>query len=477
MNNSKPNNEISHNLSDSIHTFHHLAPDSREPQIVLPIENDAKVYQKEEIPKKEVKPSVIGTSFLLSNMCLGTTIFTFAIRAKSFGLLWFIFFTIIVGLITYWSLSRCCIASSRINEDDYSAITEKILGKKAKIVLNILIIVFTYAYLMCFLALIYSLFGRFLHSVKYKNKYDDFEDFEKNIWGQSYIKFPFYIGIGFILSLICLNRDIKKLKYTAYIGVTAVSYSLLVVAFQCHDYYKYFKETKYIKEDVNTHPNWTNLGRAFTKKLDFFKGIACLFGAYACHTGIFPVFAGFKYHENGLKEMKYSIFFSTTLNTILHILAIVCSFLTEPINPEDLIIYRKDKGKGKDIPMTIAKLLIAFSLMTTTPTNYFGLRLSISNSFTKGNITNKFNYILTFASMYGCALVAALYDKVLNYLSYIGGFLTVFVCYLFPTLLCVYSSGKPIKYWKNLLQLLIAIILCIIGIIAGIATMIDDIKG
>lgn len=96
MNNSKPNNEISHNLSDSIHTFHHLAPDSREPQIVLPIENDAKVYQKEEIPKKEVKPSVIGTSFLLSNMCLGTTIFTFAIRAKSFGLLWFIFFTIIV---------------------------------------------------------------------------------------------------------------------------------------------------------------------------------------------------------------------------------------------------------------------------------------------------------------------------------------------------------------------------------------------
>ena len=175
--------------------------------------------------------------------------------------------------------------------------------------------------------------------------------------------------------------------------------------------------------------------------------------------------------------MKYSIFFSTTLNTILHILAIVCSFLTEPINPEDLIIYRKDKGKGKDIPMTIAKLLIAFSLMTTTPTNYFGLRLSISNSFTKGNITNKFNYILTFASMYGCALVAALYDKVLNYLSYIGGFLTVFVCYLFPTLLCVYSSGKPIKYWKNLLQLLIAIILCIIGIIAGIATMIDDIKG
>ena len=478
MKESRPKHEISHSLSDSIHTFHHLAPDSREPKLDLPLENETKVYQKiEEIPQKQPKPSVVATSFLLSNMCLGTTIFTFAIRAKSFGLIWFLIFTIFVGIITYWSLSRCCIASSRVKEDDFSAITEKLLGRKAKNVLNVLIILFTYAYMMCFLALIYTLFGRFIHSVKYKNQYDGFEKFQKNIWGQPYIKFPFYIGIAFFLSLICLNRDMKKLKYTAYIGVTSITYSLLVVTIQCHDYYNYFKKTKYKKEDVNTHPNWTDLGKAFTKKLDFFKGMACLFGAYACHVGIFPTFSGFKNQENGLKQMKLSIFFSTTLNTVLHILAIVCSFLTEPINPEDLIIYRKDKDKGKDLPMTIASLLIAFSLMTTTPTNYFGLRLSIANSFAKGKISNRFNYILTFASMYGCALVAALYDKVLNYLSYIGGFITVFVCYLFPALLYIYSSGKPIRYWKNLLELLLAIFLCIIGIIAGIATIIDDIMG
>ena len=70
-----------------------------------------------------------------------------------------------------------------------------------------------------------------------------------------------------------------------------------------------------------------------------------------------------------------------------------------------------------------------------------------------------------------------MYDKVLNYLSYIGGFITVFVCYLFPTLLYIYSSGKPITYWKNLLELFLAVILCCIGIIAGLATIIDDIKG
>ena len=475
--NINPKTEVTVNVSDSIHTFHHLDPDSREPQSVLPIENETKVYHKSLEEIKPSKATIFGTTLILSNICLGTTIFTFAVRAKSFGLVWLLVSCFLVGVITYWSLTRCCIASSRVKENDYSSIAERILGRKARTILNIFIILFSYAYLMCFLALIYTLFGRFIHSVQFKKNYDDIEDFQSNIWGKPYIKFPFYVGLSFILSLICLNKDIKKLNYTAFIGVCSISYTLLVVTIQCHSYYEYYKKTKYKKNDINTHPNFYDFGKAFTKKLDFFKGMACLFGAYACHVGIFPVFTGFKYQQNGLKKMKLSIFYSTCLNTILHFLAIICSFLTEPIDPEDLIIYRKNKDNGKDIPMTIAKLLVAISLTTSTPGNYFGLRLTIANSFTNGRITKKFNYFLTFASIYGCALVAAMYDKVLNYLSYIGGFITVFVCYLFPTLLYIYSSGKPITYWKNLLELFLAVILCCIGIIAGIATIIDDIKG
>ena len=472
--------DTSHNLSESIHTFHHLNPDSRESHDVIPIENQAKAYKKlSELEEAKIAkgPSIFNSTFTLTNMCLGTTIFTLAIRAKSFGLVWILVACFFVALINYWSLSRCCIASSTVKEDDYSSITEKILGKKANIILNIFIILFSYAYLMCFLALVYALFGRFIQSVKYSDTYTNYADFQKAFWGQPHVKFPFYIGIGFILSIVCLNKDIGKLKYTSYVSVTAVTYTLLVVAFQCPSYYQYFKENKYNENDKNTHPNWTDLGKAFTKEFDFFKGMACLYGAYACHVGVFPIFSGFKPIENGLKKMKITIACSTALITFLHFLSIICSFLTEPIDPEDLIIYRKDKDNGKDIPMTISKLFITFSLMCATPSAYFGLRLSIANSFTKGIITKKFNYILTFASIYGCALVASIYDKVLNYLSYVGGFISVFVCYLYPILLYIYSSGKPITYWKNLLELLLAIILCCIGIIAGIATIIDDVKG
>ena len=61
--------------------------------------------------------------------------------------------------------------------------------------------------------------------------------------------------------------------------------------------------------------------------------------------------------------------------------------------------------------------------------------------------------------------------------TYIGGFISVFICYLIPILLYIKAYGKPITYWKNLIQLILAIILCIIGVTAGILTIIDDVSG
>ena len=160
--------------------------------------------------------------------------------------------------------------------------------------------------------------------------------------------------------------------------------------------------------------------------------------------------------------MKLDTFFGTLLTTGLYALSMIISYLTNPYDPEDLIIYRKSK-EGKDIAMLITKLFVSLSIIFTFPPTYFPLRLSIANSFTQGIISIKFNIILTFISCYAGAAVASVYDKILNYLSYIGGFLSVFICYLIPILLYVYISGKPITYWKNIIEITAVIILCIIG--------------
>ena len=485
--NEQSNSQANDTITSQIHEFKPIVPDSRSSieQSVHILENEEKIYKKinqivkseeKKVPELPTKSTVIGATFMLTNICLGTTIFTFAVKAKSFGLVWLIVATIIVGIINYWTIIRGAIASSKCKEEDFSEITERILGRKARVILNIFLILYSYACMMCFLALLFPLFGRFILSAAYRNDYESYELFEEKKWGIAYIKYPFFVGISFIISLICLIKDINKLNFSAYIGVGAVMYTLLVITIQCHDYYNYYKKTIYKKEDKSTYPNWINIGNAFTKELDFFKGMANLFCAYACHPGIFPVYAGFKFQENGLYKMKLGTFFATCLTTALHIISIVCSFLTDPITPEDLIIYRKNKGNGRDIAMTVSKLFIVFSLVFTLPGYYFSLRLSIANSFTGGKISNKFNYIFTFASVFGCSAIAAVYDKILNYLSYIGGFISVFICYLIPILIYVYSSGKSPFYWKNFIEIILAIILCTIGVIAGIVTLIDDIK-
>jgi amino acid permease len=435
-------------------------------EIILPIKRST-----------EINSTIFGATFMLTNICLGTTIFTFAVRAKAFGLVWILIACFICGAVNYWTITRGVASSEKLKESDYSEITEKLLGKKGRLILNILIIIYSYACIMCFLALIYPLFGRFIMSIGYRNKYNDFEEFKKDKWGKSYIKFPIFIVIAVILSLECLIKDINKLNFSAYLGVIAVIYTLIIITIQCDTYYNHYKKNEYVENDKSTHVNWTHLEKAFTSDLDFFKGMASLFAAYSCITGVFPVYEGFKHQENGLNKMKKSVFFSVCLTTALHVISITCSYLTEPIYPEDVIIYRKPKEHNdKDILMNIAKLMITGSLIFTLPGYYFGLRLCVANSFTGGNISNKFNYIFTFVSIFICSFIAAIYDKILNYLIYIGGFISVFVCYLFPILLYIKSTGKPITYWKNLIEFIGALILVAIGITAGILTIRDDIK-
>ena len=298
------------------HPFHTMNPSPTSKDIEEDIPQKSVTIYKDQndadskTPKIK-KSTIFGATFMITNICLGTTIFTFATRAKSFGLFWMLFFCFVVAIINYWSITRCIYASSRCHLNDYSEITEYFLGRKMRVLLNIILIVYSYASLMCFIALIFPLFGRFIQSGFYRNEYRDYDHFFDEKWGKAYIKFPFFIALAFVLSLICLIKDINKLNFSAYIGVIACGYALIVVMVQCNSYYHHYKDTVYDENDDSTHPNWFNLGDAFTKDLIFFKGIANLIFAYACQSGIFPIYAGFKIQENGLKKMKIGTILGT----------------------------------------------------------------------------------------------------------------------------------------------------------------------
>lgn len=127
--------------------------------------------------------------------------------------------------------------------------------------------------------------------------------------------------------------------------------------------------------------------------------------------------------------------------------------------------------------MNIAKIALALGLYSSIPLFYTSFKQSFVKFFFKGQLSKKLNIILSCVTFLISALVASVYDKILHYISYIGGFVDVFFCYLFPILLYIKYNGKGYGYWKNVLELALAIFLCVIGFISGILTIIDDAKG
>ena len=164
--------------SISEHEFHPLPPAPQTENNLEVLVNQDTVYKTKEIetiqstdikgkeePKKEkpLKSSIIGATFMLTNICLGTTIFTFAVKAKSFGLVWLIVCCIIVAIVNYWTITRGVLASSTCpDHDDYSEITEQIMGKKMRNLLNFFLILYSYACIMCFIAALLLLYFPYL---------------------------------------------------------------------------------------------------------------------------------------------------------------------------------------------------------------------------------------------------------------------------------------------------------------------------
>ena len=92
---------------------------------------------------------------MMTNICLGTTIFTFAVRTKSFGLVWILVAAVVCAIVNYWTITRQVQSSLKLKECEYSAVYKKLLGKKHQMILNILIIVYSYGCLMSLITLIY----------------------------------------------------------------------------------------------------------------------------------------------------------------------------------------------------------------------------------------------------------------------------------------------------------------------------------
>ena len=175
MNESKPN--VSEKINDLAPAFHTVSPDVRLTNQPTQTINSNEIRVTINPPNfmdtiRTIinRPTIFGTSFIITHVCLGNfAIFSLAQKTKSFGLAWIIIFCVLVGIINYWSIMRGFFASIKLKDTNYSELTEKYLGKNARRILNLIIMIYSFLYMMYLVGLTFPLIGRIVKIIS-KNK-------------------------------------------------------------------------------------------------------------------------------------------------------------------------------------------------------------------------------------------------------------------------------------------------------------------
>jgi len=270
--------------------------------------------------------------------------------------------------------------------------------------------------------------GSFMYDVYYQgDNYIDLDDFISKVWSQYYMSFSILYGVNAIIVIpICLIKELSKMKNVSLIGIVCLIYVILVIVIQTP-----FFIIKNVKDDVYSNPNinWSNIGNAFST-FWFFKGTAVFFFGYTCHNGVFAIYSKLK--NNVIRRTNKVLTRSIYIVFAIYFFSAVCGFMSVPIFTPDLIVYRKTIFKN-DMFMSVAKLGMTFTLLMATPVNYNVFRMSIFKlAWDNKEIDNLRNYLITIPTMILCILVAILYNKVMAYLSILGGFCSVLICFIFP---------------------------------------------
>lgn len=410
--------------------------------------------------------SVRGSIFAISSLALGTGCLSLPIRFTQMGMAWGLVFLTIAGGIAYWTLTLMIKAAQKSKEKDYSRLVKDCLGKGPAVFLDCVILLYIFGVLISYQVIIYSLIGRVYFY--FSGKEGTFETFEANTWLTPVFKFPIMLGMCVILIPMCLLKDISKMRFTSLFSIASLIYVIIVIIAQSPSYYSNFLEKK--KSDPSINANFYDLTKAFGYNLIFFPCLATLFFSFTCHAGAFPVY---KTLQNPVSRRMNKVFRrSILLDLFIYYCVGICGFLTAPVNAPPLIIYREPLGNS-DILMTIGKIGMCLNLMLSTPANYNAFRISFFEVvWGEDTIGDLKNYLVTIPVLLITTIIGALYSDIIAYITLLGGFCSVIITFLFPGLLYVKNNGLGLTHWKNLLILAAVTILCSIGFIAGINTII-----
>ena len=315
--------------------------------------------------------------------------------------------------------------------------------------------------------IMYKLLGGVINEI-FGYGYMGVEDFaEKSFWNNIFIKFIIcYIIAAFILSPLCLLKNISKMRYASMFGIFSLFFLIFIVVIECPFYIKYnFFDNK-------TKINFIDVISGFKGDMKILQAISTLFYAFSCHVGVFPVLNSLK---NPTPQRINSLFKkSIILDISCYLIIGISGYLTQPIDTPDLIIERKKIFKN-DFLMIIGQLCFIFTLVAKICANYNALRSCLINLLglnkSQNQISNTTNFIMTEGFLIISTLIAVIFQSISSYISLIGGFCSVIISVLIPGLIYIKGLNQSEINKKNIIAGIIVVILTLMGFTNGILTI------
>ena len=409
--------------------------------------------------------SMRGCIFNLCILSLGTGSLALPQKIGYMSLLASPIVIFVSGAINYWTLTILGDVGRKYKLRKYEDVVSKLFSKKLSSFLGIVMVLNQSGMIILYQVIMYKLLGGVINEF-FSLGYSNVEEFvAESFWSNKNIKFLvcYFITIT-ILFPLCRLKTISRMRYASTFGILSLFLLIFIVLLECPFFYNH----NVVKGGQKI--NFMDIKPGFGKDMQFLQSISTIIYAFACHVGVFPVLNSL--HNPTRKRVQKVFRRATLLDIVCYLIIGFSGYLTQPQNTPDLILER-DKIFNNDFLMTIGQMLFIFTLIAKICANYNGLRttLLIMMGYDPIEYPNNVNLIMTIISLGITTFIAAIFQKISDYISLIGSFCSVFVAIVMPGMIYIKDNDKQIASIKNILALLFVLILSIFGLFTSFCTI------
>ena len=369
------------------------------------------------------------------------------------------------GAINYWTLTILGDVAKKYKLRKYEDVVSQLFSQELRYFLSIVMVLNQSGMIILYQVIMYKLLGGVINEFGSLG-YSNVEEFvEESFWSKKNIKFIvcYFITIT-VLFPLCRLKTISRMRYASTFGILSLFLLIFIVLVECPFFYNH----NVIKGGQKI--NFMDLRPGFGKDMQFLQSISTIIYAFACHVGVFPVLNSL--HNPTRKRVQKVFRRATLLDIVCYLIIGFSGYLSQPQNTPDLILER-DKIFKNDIFMTIGQILFIFTLVAKICANYNGLRttLLILMNYDPIEYPNDVNFIMTVISLGITTFIAAIFQKISDYISLIGSFCSVFVAVVMPGMIYIKDNEKKITSLNNILAILFVFILSIFGLFTSFCTI------